>query len=129
MSKIVMLLGTGFWIVMSALALAAGTSANLSWSPPLAYQDGTALKATDIAGYTIEWRASATGPVLGTQPAAASATSATVPVPCGSLVFDVTVTTTASAVYPNATSGPSVAVPYASGVACTPNPPSGLKIS
>jgi hypothetical protein len=50
-------------------------------------------------------------------------------VACGAVSFTVSVTTTATAMYPNATSGQSNAVPYATGVTCAPNPPTGLAVN
>lgn len=37
------------------LTFAAGTAANLTWTAPTTYSDGTALAPTDIAFYTVTW--------------------------------------------------------------------------
>lgn len=112
--------------VLAALAIppaeAAGTTANLSWVAPNQYVDGTALPATDIAFYTIQFNGQ-------TQKVTAPATTASVNVACGSTSFTVTVTTTATAKYPNTTSDPSGAVPYASGVVCRPKVVTGVTVS
>lgn len=112
-----------------AVSFAAGTSAKLSWIAPTTYSDNTPLPVADISSYTITW--GPTGVVSGpagstTVPAGTLATS--VSVPCGSTAFTIAVTTTATAKYPNTTSGPTSPVPYASGVSCAPNPPSGLVV-
>lgn len=113
--------------------LAAGTTANLTWTNPTQYTDATALPVGDIAYLTIlacEVNAPETcitqkvTPNNGTVP-----TTAVVPVVCGQYDFTIKVTTTATAVYPNATSGPSNIVPYASGVNCGPKAVTGLAAS
>jgi hypothetical protein len=111
------------WII----ALGAGTSANLSWIAPTTYSDGSTLPATDIALYTIQWTGG--NAQVHTQIVNAPALAAVVNVPCGSASFSVTVTTTATAAYPNATSVPAGPVPYATGVTCQPNPVSGLTVN
>lgn len=116
-----------FVLVASTVAFAAGTTANLTWSAPTAYVDGTPLPAGDIDHYTATWSPAAgqTGP-SGSETIPGTAVAATAPVPCGATTFVITVTTTATAHYPNATSGPSSQAPYVSGVQCSPNPPGGL---
>jgi hypothetical protein len=119
--------------VLSAVALltvvaawAAGRSATVTWSAPAAYAEDTALPATDIDHYTLSWV-----PAAGAGPSGSvdvKALTAVIPVTCGSVLFSVTVTTTASAVYPNTTSAPVGPVPYASGIACAPNPPGALAV-
>lgn len=111
------------------VTFAAGTTADVSWVMPTVYQDGTALPVADIASTTISW-APATGQEgpSGSVTVTSPGTSAVVPVACGEVTFTAAVTTTASAKYPNATSGPSNGVPYATGVTCKPNPPSGLAV-
>jgi hypothetical protein len=111
----------------ATLVLAAGTTANLAWTAPTAYTDGSAIANGDLATYVISW-APATGQIgpSGSASVAATSTSTTIPVACGSVTFTVAVTTSATAKYPNATSGVSNAVPYATGVTCAPNPPSAL---
>jgi hypothetical protein len=123
-------------VTLCSVAFGAGTTANVSWTAPTAYVDGTALAASDIASYTVSW-APATGQAgpsgsLKVSPAAGSTavpTLATVPVACGDVTFTVTVTTTASAHYPNMTSAPSSPVPYATGAQCVPNPPTGVQVN
>lgn len=107
----------------------AGTTANLTWTAPTAYTDGTSLPAADLDHYTISWAPAAgqSGPT-GSTTVAGNLTAATVPVPCGQVSFTLTVTTGASAHYPNATSGPAGPVPYVTGVTCQPNPPTGLAV-
>jgi hypothetical protein len=111
------------------VSIAAGTSATASWNAPVAYDDGSALPASDIANYTVSW-GPATGQAgpTGSTNVPAGTTTAVIPVACGTVTFTVSVTTTATAHYPNATSSPSTGVPYATGIACTPNPPSGLGV-
>lgn len=123
MKRLALVLG----LLLASAAQAAGTTATLSWVLPTTYSDTSALPTTDIAYVTIQWTL---GGVAQTQKVStAPMTSATVNVPCGSVTFDVLVTTTATAKYPNATSGPSNSVPYATGVQCVPNPASGLTAS
>ncbi len=112
------------------LAIAVGTSAHASWTAPTTYTDGSALPASDIASYTMSWAPAGgqAGP-SGSINVAATATTATVPVACGSVTFTIAVTTTATAKYPSATSSPSSGVPYATGVTCSPNPPAGLTVN
>lgn len=115
--------------LLAIKAYAAGTTANVSWTAPTTYTDGETLAASDLAYYTIAWSPLSTGGApAGMLKVIAPAITATVPVPCGGENFTVSVTTSATAKYPNATSAPSGAVPYASGVACTPNPPTGLTV-
>lgn len=109
-------------LAVPPMAEAAGTTANLSWSAPTQYVDGTALPASDIAFYTVQFNGQS-------QKVTAPATTASVNVACGSASFTVTVTTTATAKYPNATSDPSGAVPYASGVVCRPKVVTGVTVS
>lgn len=111
-------------LLLPALALAAGTTANLSWTAPTQYTDNTSIAAGELDHYTIAWapQAGKTGPT-GSLTVAGTLTSATVPVACGDVTFTLTVTTSATAKYPNATSGPAGPVPYVSGVSCAPNPP------
>ena len=115
-------------------ALAAGTTANLSWTNPTQYVDNTALPASDIASVTITWApASGQSGPSGTLTVASIAgvppVASTVPVPCGNTTFTVAVTTSATAHYPNLTSTPSNAVPYATGVECGPKAATGLAVN
>lgn len=104
-------------------AHAAGTAAQVSWSPPTAYNDASALPISDIASYTLAWTGSTSGSKTVT------GTSTSVAVACGSVAFTVTVTTNAGAKFPNATSAPAGPVPYATGVTCGPNPPTALTVT
>lgn len=124
---------TALLILLGAVAplvYAAGTTANLSWTLPVTYNDGTtALPATDIASITVCWTPpSSGGPQAGCVTKAGALTTTTIPVACGGESFTVAVTTTATAAYPNASSDPSASVPYATGVKCKPNPPTGLGV-
>lgn len=104
--------------LLPIVAFAAGSSATVSWVAPTAYTDSSALPAGDIAFYTLTWDNGGSVKVTGLQ--------SLVTIPCGSTHFSVTVTTTATAAYPNATSSAAGPIPYATGIACAPNPPSGL---
>jgi hypothetical protein len=115
-------LGALLLFLIVKAAMAAGTTATVTIVPPTLYEDGTALPATDIAFYTISW--SGAGP-SGSKQTTTLVTS--VPVACGSVSFTATVTTTAGAKYPNATSLAGGPVPYAAGVTCVPNAP-GLSV-
>ena len=114
-------------LLFASIAWASGTSATVTWVAPTTYNDGTAVGATDIASYTVTWVGS--GPkTSGSLTVTAPATSAVVPVACGSASFTVTATASATAVYPNTTSAASSpAVVYATGVACSLNPPTGVQ--
>lgn len=118
-------------IATVTVSIAAGTTATASWKAPTVYTDGSSLPASDIDHYTLTWApaagSSGSGP-SGSQNVPAGTLTATVNVPCGSTSFTVAVTTTAAARFPSASSGPSSPVPYASGVACAPNPPTGLAV-
>lgn len=117
------------FVAVPRLAVAAGTTATVSWIPPTTYVDTIPLPLTDIASVTVSWSRTAGGPVVGSVTVVAPATSTTVPTPCGGYEFTATVTTTATATYPNTTSSPSGPVTYASGVKCTPNPVTGLTVT
>ncbi|MGH9436392.1 MAG: hypothetical protein ACRD22_00505, partial [Terriglobia bacterium] len=82
----------------SSIALAAGTTANLSWTAPTQYTDGTAIAAGELDHYTIAWSpaAGSAGP-SGSLTVAGSVVNATVPVACGSTSFYINVTSTATA--------------------------------
>jgi hypothetical protein len=112
------------------IAYASGTTANLTWTAPTQYTDGSAIAAGELDHYTITW-APATGQVgpSGSLTVAGNLTATTVPVACGQVSFTITVTTTASAKYANATSAPGGPVPYATGVTCVPKAVTGLGVS
>lgn len=118
--------------IASPPAEAAGTTAHLSWTPSLFYNDcipvspattcnGTAIPLSDLKEYVVNW----TGAFTGSLRVSAPATSTDIPVPCSAVTFTVQEVTTASAKYPSSTSDPSSALPYATGVTCKPNPPVG----
>lgn len=112
-----------------AVSIAAGATATASWVAPTTYSDGSSLPISDIDHYTLTWApASGQSGPSGSMNVAAGTISQTVNALCGSTTFTISVTTTATARYPNATSTPSGPVPYASGIACTPNPPTGLAV-
>jgi len=114
--------------IISPPVFASGTTtANLTWVAPTQYTDGTALANGDIASYVVSWAPASgqTGP-SGSVTVAGTLTATTVPVPCGGTTFTVAAVTSATAKYPSVTSSPSNAVPYASGVTCGSNPPTGL---
>lgn len=123
MSRLAGLLAT----LIATAAVASGSTATVAWTAPTAYSNGAALPASDIKNYTISWSRTAGGAVVGSLTATSSPVS--VPVPCDGLVFSATVTTTATALYPNATSVPSNNAPYTSGIVCTPGPPTSVTVS
>jgi len=124
------LLAIAAFAAISALTVTfgAGTTANVSWTMPVAYFDGTALPASDIAFTTLTWSPQAGAGPSGSLKVTAPATTAVVPVPCGSVNFVASVTTTSGAVYPGSTSDNTGPVPYATGVSCKPNPITGLAV-
>lgn len=116
-------------LLVSGVVFGAGTTANVSWVAPTQYTDGTALANGDIDHYTVTWAPGSgqSGP-SGSLKVAGTASTAVVPVACGQATFSITVTTSATAKYANVTSAPSNPVPYATGVTCTVNPPTGLAV-
>lgn len=112
--------------IIAAIALvknvvhAAGPSYTISWQAPTQYIDNTALPATDIAFYTVT--------INGVPQKVTGALQLASTVPCGNAILTVSVTTTATAKYPNAVSDPAGPVTYASGVTCKPNPPGALTV-
>jgi hypothetical protein len=117
-------------LLATTVAIAAGTSATVSWSYPTAYIDGTPLPVSDIAQVTVTWSRTPGGPQVGSVTVAAPALSKVVPgLVCGNFSFSATVTTTATAAYPTSTSDPAGPVSYATGVSCKPNPLTGLGAS
>jgi hypothetical protein len=57
-----LMVAVAFWIPTHAQAQSVLNPKTLSWTAPVTSVDGSAL--TDLAGYTIKVRATATGPVL-----------------------------------------------------------------
>jgi hypothetical protein len=99
-------------------------AASVTWTAPATYVDGTPLPVGDIDHYTVSWT-----PVGNTAGALSVKTlAASVPIVCGTVQISVTVTTSATAVYPNTTSTPAGPVPFVSGIACAPNPPGALAV-
>lgn len=116
--------------VAASTALATGTTANLTWTPPTQYTDGSPIAAGELDHYTITWApASGQSGPTGSITVAGNLSSSQVPVPCGGVSFTLTVTTSATAKYPNATSGPAGPVPYVTGVTCGPKAVTGLAVS
>jgi hypothetical protein len=116
-----------------SFAFAAGTAAKLTWVNPTQYTDSKALPIGDIAYLTILACEVDSPAICITQKVNSSngtvPTSAVVPVVCGQYNFTITVTTTAKAVHPNITSGPSNIAPFASGVSCSPKAVTDLTAS
>jgi hypothetical protein len=122
------LLTLGLLLAASA-AIAVGTTANVAWTAPTTYSDGTALPLTDIASYTITWSPNSPYAKPGTITAASSAGTATVTgLTCGTYNFTVTVTTTATAYSPNA-SATSSPVIYNTGITCVAPKPSTFTVT
>jgi hypothetical protein len=89
-----------------AVTLAAGATANVSWVAPTSYTDGSAIGATDIDHYTLNW-----APAVGQAPGPSGSVNipagiltAHVAVACGVTTFTVSVTTSTTARFPNVTS-------------------------
>lgn len=118
-------------VAFAPSALAAGTTANLSWTLPSTWSDGSTLSVSDLKETLIEWRRTAAGPVVGSVRVTAPASSVSVPgLACGDFVFTASAVAKSTALYPNsqsASSSPPAA--YATGVECRPNPPTGLTAS
>lgn len=117
--------------LIPTLCLAAGTNgtqtANLAWTPPTSYSDGTTLPSGDIAFYTVVWN----GPAGTAQQktVTAPATGTTVPNLCGTVTLSVSVTTSATAAYPNSVSPASNTATFTSSVACAPKAPTNFTVS
>ncbi len=125
MKKITFLkIGTCLAIFAATLALAAGSTATLTWQLPTQYIDGTALPATDIAFSTVTWVHKINGKTGTLQFATNTGTAPGLS--CGDYTFSVTVTTSKTAKFPNATSSPSSSVDYDTGIICAPSPATGL---
>lgn len=102
--------------------------AAVSWTLPNSDVDGTALPVSQIAFSTVSWSRTPGGPPVGSLQVKAPGTTASVPLLCGTYQFSVTVTTTPTATYPNATSGPAGPVSTDTKVPCAPNPPGALAV-
>lgn len=103
---------------------ATPATATVSWTAPTTYTDGSPIGATDLTQYTVSWSRTIGGTPIGTQAVKVPATSAVVPVSCGGYYFTVTATAQLTGDAP-ATSLPTTALLFNSGVTCTPNPPGG----
>lgn len=102
----------------------AGTSTTITWTPPTTYTDNTPMPAADLKNYTVTWTRPSSTAVVGTLNVAAPASGAVVnTLVCGKYNFTVSVTTTAAAAYPNATSAASNASTFDTGINCLPNAP------
>jgi hypothetical protein len=104
-------------LLLSPVVFAAGTTANLSWTLPTTYTDGSPLAVADLREIIVEWRRTPLGNVIGSVRVPAPATSVNVPgLVCGNYIFVAYVTTV------DAQSDASNNAPYATGVKCKPNP-------
>lgn len=121
------LLTTALLGLVCTAALAAGTTPNATWNLPSLYSSGVALPPSDLASVTLEMK-DATGRVLASKALPGTATSYVGANVCGTVYIDVFVTTTATALYPNASSTPTAAAQYASGIPCIPLPPANFKV-
>lgn len=120
-----------FGVMMGAVLVTFGQSpltATVSWLAPTQNVDTTALNPGDIDHYTLTWTATSAGGPSGSMNVPGSALSVIVPFGCGQANFTISATTSASARYPNATSGSTSPVFYDSQVKCASNPPAGLAV-
>ncbi|MDE2097473.1 MAG: hypothetical protein KGL39_09530 [Patescibacteria group bacterium] len=110
-------------LMACGLALAAGQSANVSWTIPTTYTDGTSMPVSALQGYIVFWQSASAGAPSGEQMVAGGATNAVViHINCGIVNFTlVSVTTT------GAMSAPSNVVNYNTGLQCV-NGVSGFKV-
>lgn len=116
-------------LLFSSVSMAAGTTAQVTWTMPTTYVDNSALPVSDILETVVEWRRTVGGPVEGSVRVAAPAVATTVPVACGDALFTAYVITKSTARFPSAVGLPSSPpVAYATGVACVPKAP-GLSVS
>lgn len=110
-------------LVAALPAQAAGTSATVSWVLPTTYVDGSPLAASDIKEILIQWRRPGVPAVAGSIRAPAPGTSIVVNgLVCGNFTF----TAQTVMVLGATTSDETAPSPYATGVSCKPNPPSGV---
>jgi hypothetical protein len=112
------------FIILSAiagLALAAGNSANLSWTLATANEDGSPLAAASILSTKIVWRRPGTTTIVGSVTVPAPAITATVPnLSCGKFEFSAITLVTGSS------SDETAAAAYDTKVVCKPNPPGAV---
>lgn len=110
------------WIGAAWVALADGTTAHLTITPPNAYTDNSPLMITDIAKHSITW----TGRVNGSLDLLMPNLQVDIPnLICSSVVFSVQ-----TVMKDNSPSDPFVLPPYNTGVTCSnkPNPPRAVTI-
>ena len=105
-------------LLLPALAFAAGSAANLEWTHPTQYTDGSAINPADIAETLIQWRRPGSETVVGSLHVPAPAANAVAAVACGDYTF-----TAQTIMKDAAASGETGRIAYSSGVKCTPNPP------
>lgn len=122
-----------YLIALTALfagpVLAAGTTANLSWTisqADMTYLDGTPYAAADIKEFEVSWNPN---PPATPLIVAGNLRATTIPVLCGGRVFSVRIVMSATAKYPNSKAEPKLSNDYDSGVACVPKPVSGVSAS
>jgi hypothetical protein len=108
------------------IARAAGASATITWTHPVAYTDGSVIAVGEIKETIITWRRPGNSSIVGSVRVTAPANTTVVTgLACGSFSF-----TAATVVKTNDdTSADAAPVLYATGVRCLPNPPSGLGAS
>lgn len=108
-----------------AVTLAAGTTANLSWTHPTQNIDNTALPVASIKETLIIWKRPGSTVTAGTKRVAAPAASTTVAeLWCGSYEF-----TAATVLVSGEQSNATAAVLYNTGIACKPRPPNAFAAS
>jgi hypothetical protein len=108
------------------IAYAAGPTATLTWTHPVAFTDSSALALSEIKETVITWRRPNSTVIVGSVRVPAPATTRVVSgLACGSFNF------TAQAVVKtnDIQSDESPTVLYTTGVQCAPNPPTGLAAS
>lgn len=110
------------FIVLTGLALAAGTSATLTWTLATSYIDGTPLPVSNIKETFIQWyRPGSTTPAGGVHVSAPNSTVVMPNLICGQYNF-----TAETILNSGPNSDESSPVIYDTNVVCKPNPPSGL---
>ena len=111
-------------------AIAAGTTATIIWTHPVAYTDGQPLPLNDIASTTVTWYRPGTTIPLGSVVITAPTATATIPgLVCGNFEFSAKTTVKSVPPYPGTTSNETNKAAYPTGIACAPNPPTGVTAS
>jgi hypothetical protein len=110
-------------IIVVQIARAAGTTVTVTWVHPVVNTDGSALAMAEIKETVITWRRpGAPNVVVGSVRVTSPTNTATVTgLGCGNFNF-----TGMTVALSGAQSDESKAVPYSTGIACPPNPPSGF---